>query len=51
MSRIRPTLWVNATTPGWFKTMGIPLQSGRDFESGDRVGSRPVAIVNETFVR
>jgi hypothetical protein len=51
MSCIRPTLWVNATTPGWFKTMGIPLQSGRDFESGDRVGSRPVGIVNETFVR
>jgi hypothetical protein len=51
MSRIRPTLWVNATTPGWFETMGIPLRSGRDFESGDRVGSRPVAIVNEAFVR
>jgi predicted permease len=51
MSRIRPTLWVNGTTPGWFETMGIPLRSGRDFESGDRTGSRPVAIVNETFVR
>ena len=51
MSRIRPTLWLNGTTPGWFETMGIPLRSGRDFETGDRVGSRPVAIVNETFVR
>ncbi len=51
MSRIRPTLWLNATTPGWFETMGIPLRSGRDFEAGDRVGGRPVAIVNETFVR
>jgi predicted permease len=51
MSRIRPTLWLNATTPGWFETMGIALRSGRDFEAGDRVGSRPVAIVNETFVR
>jgi putative ABC transport system permease protein len=51
MSRIRPSLWLNATTPGWFATMGIPLRIGRDFESGDRVGSRPVAIVNETFVR
>ena len=51
MSRIRPTLWVNATTPGWFETMGIPLRSGRDFEAGDRAGGRPVAIVNETFVR
>jgi putative ABC transport system permease protein len=51
MARIRPTLWLNGTTPGWFETMGIPLRSGRDFEAGDRVGSRPVAIVNETFVR
>ncbi len=51
MSRIQPTLWLNGTTPGWFETMGVPLRSGRDFEAGDRVGSRPVAIVNETFVR
>jgi predicted permease len=51
MTRIRPTLWLNGTTPGWFQTMGIPLRSGRDFETGDRTGSRPVAIVNETFVR
>ena len=49
--RGRPLLWLNATTPGWFETMGMPLRSGRDFEAGDRVGSRPVAIVNEAFVR
>ena len=47
----RPLLWLNATTPGWFETMGTPLRSGRDFTAGDRVGSRPVAIVNEAFVR
>jgi putative ABC transport system permease protein len=46
-----PLLWLNATTPGWFETMGTPLRSGRDFAAGDRVGSRPVAIVNEAFVR
>ena len=51
MTRVRPTLWLNGTTPGWFATMGIPLRSGRDFGAGDRVGSGPVAIVNETFVR
>jgi len=49
--RSRPSLWLNATTPGWFETMGIPLRRGRDFETGDRVGSGPVVIVNETFVR
>jgi ABC-type antimicrobial peptide transport system permease subunit len=47
----RPTLWRNATTPGWFATMGTPLRSGRDFDASDRLGSAPVAIVNETFVR
>jgi predicted permease len=51
MSRSQPSLWLNATTPGWFATMGMPLRSGRDFTESDRVGSRPVAIVNEAFVR
>jgi hypothetical protein len=31
--------------------MGIPLRAGRDFSDRDRVGSPPVAIVNEAFVR
>jgi putative ABC transport system permease protein len=44
-------VWRNATTPGWFDTMGIPLRNGRDFNDRDRVGSAPVAIVNEAFVR
>jgi hypothetical protein len=44
-------VWRNATTPGWFETMGIPLRSGRDFNDRDRAGSPPVAIVNEAFVR
>ena len=47
----RPFLWLNATTPGWFETMGMSLRSGRDFDAGDGVGNRPVAIVNEAFVR
>jgi predicted permease len=47
----RPGLWLNAITPGWFETMGIPQRRGRDFEAGDRIGSRYVAIVNEAFVR
>ena len=47
----RPGLWLNATTPGWFGTMGIPLRSGRDFEAGDRIGSQYVAVVNDAFVR
>ncbi|MPY88390.1 MAG: FtsX-like permease family protein [Luteitalea sp.] len=44
-------LWRNATTPGWFETMGTPLVNGRDFTDGDRVGAPLVAIVNQAFVR
>jgi putative ABC transport system permease protein len=48
---VRNRVWRNATTPGWFETMGIQLRGGRDFNDRDRVGSPPVAIVNEAFVR
>jgi putative ABC transport system permease protein len=44
-------LWRNATTPGWFETMSVPLLSGRDFIDSDRAGSPLVAIVNQAFVR
>ncbi len=44
-------LWRNATTPGWFETMGTPLVGGRDFTDGDRPGAPLVAIVNHAFVR
>ncbi len=44
-------LWRNATTPGWFETMGIPVIEGRDFNAGDRVGGPLVAIVNPAFAR
>ena len=43
--------WLNATTPGWFTTMGMPILSGRDFDSTDRQGGTQVTIVNESFVR
>lgn len=35
----------------YFKTMGIPLVSGRGFAEGDRAGAPPVAVVNEAFAR
>lgn len=44
-------LWLNATSPGWFDTMGTPLVSGRDFTDADRVGAPLVAIVNQAFAR
>src|SRR6185369_3422341 len=35
----------------YFKTMGIPLQSGRTFSEADSDHSPPVAIINESFRR
>jgi predicted permease len=39
----------NRVTPGWFQTVRIPLEAGRDFTSQDRPGSPPVVIVNRTL--
>jgi putative ABC transport system permease protein len=36
--------------PGFFEGMNLPVRRGRDFDSRDREGSLPVAIVNEAFV-
>jgi predicted permease len=38
-------------SPGYFKTLGIPVLAGRDFNDFDTSTSGKVAIVNETFVR
>jgi len=41
----------NEIGPGYFKTMGIPIISGREFTDADAAGGRKVAVVNETFAR
>jgi hypothetical protein len=43
--------WINAVTPGWFDTMGLPLRRGRHFDGRDRIGGTRVAIVNDSFAR
>ena len=35
----------------YFDTMRIPIVSGRGFNSGDRAGAPPIAVVNEEFAR
>ncbi|MGD8698656.1 MAG: ABC transporter permease [Gemmatimonadales bacterium] len=37
--------------PGYFRTLGIPLQRGRDFTAADTRAAPPVAIINETLAR
>jgi predicted permease len=38
-------------SPDYFKTMGIALVSGREFENGDEVSAATPVIVNENFVK
>lgn len=37
--------------PGYFRTMGVPLLAGRDFEWTDRPDTPKVMIVNDTYAR
>lgn len=39
----------SSVRPGYFATLGIPLASGRDFDTDDRRGAARVAIVSESF--
>jgi hypothetical protein len=41
----------NVISPGWFTTVGIPLVAGRDLTPDDRIGTSPVAVVNQAFAR
>jgi predicted permease len=42
---------MDRVAPDFFRTFGIPLLAGRDFDGGDRLGQAPVFIVNEAFAR
>lgn len=43
---------MNFVTPGYFKTMGVPLLEGRDFRPSDAGKDSPkVCIINEKFAR
>jgi predicted permease len=41
----------NVVGPGFFRTLGISLVSGRDFDARDVDGRPPVVIINETAAR
>jgi putative ABC transport system permease protein len=43
--------WVNSVSTDWFKTFGVRIVDGRDFNDSDRRGSAKVAVVNESFAR
>jgi predicted permease len=41
----------NSISPGYFKTLGIPLVAGREFDERDGPGVRQAGIVNERFAK
>jgi predicted permease len=43
--------WLRSVTPGYFTAMGMPIKTGRSFQSSDTDTSLPVAIVDEKLVR
>jgi predicted permease len=45
------SLQVRAVTPDYFPTMGMELVRGRGVASGDRSGTPPVVVVNQTAAR
>jgi predicted permease len=38
-------------SPGYFRALGTPLESGRDFTESDGAGAPKVALVNRAFVK
>jgi putative ABC transport system permease protein len=46
-----PRAGYQVVTPGYFRTMGMPIVAGRDVSAGDTRDAPPVVVVNETLVR
>ena len=46
-----PWSYFSVASPGYFRTMGIPLKRGRDFGSQDTDDSQFVAVISESLAR
>jgi putative ABC transport system permease protein len=46
-----PMVFARVVSNGYFRTMGIRVEQGRDFEPGDRSAGVRIGIVNETAAR
>jgi putative ABC transport system permease protein len=46
-----PVADVRMVTPGLFRTLGIPLRAGRDFDESDGADRPAVVVVNESLAR
>ena len=43
--------WNNAVGAGFFRTMGIPILAGRDFNANDVAAAPKVGILSESLAR
>jgi predicted permease len=50
-STVAPSPLQNSVWPDYFRTLGVPMLSGRGFTPADRAGAEPVVIVNELAAR
>ena len=46
-----PFGYFQSVTPGYFRTLGIPLKSGRLFSDEDRLSSEKVVVIDESLAR
>ncbi|MCH7490405.1 MAG: ABC transporter permease [Gemmatimonadetes bacterium] len=46
-----PHVFFRQVTPAFFRTMGIPMVAGREFEWTDRRGGKRVAVINEAAAK
>jgi len=44
-------VYSNTISADWFRTYQIPLIAGRQLTEGDRLGTEPVAVVNQAFAQ
>ena len=47
----RPISAFNIVSPSYFRALGIRILAGRELAEGDRSGTGPVVVINETFAR
>jgi putative ABC transport system permease protein len=46
-----PMATIRVVTPGFFKTLGVPVVRGREFVRSDDTNPQPGFVVNESFVK